>query len=185
MNPFGPTVIRRPLNPLPSDALCVPPQGAAIAVTGGGSLSLQSVGGSISGLTITGSTFSMDAASTASLGGTIRFENAATGELAGTSIAAGSSLAVVGVGTAVSLENCTVAAAVSRHMLHAFGKLLMIPCFFAAASRTAPCLSASRSCCPPESRRRAPLFVSCPRNCAPALHLALAMQRAGGACRPR
>ena len=58
--------------------------------TGGGSLSLQSVGGSISGLTITDSTFSMDAASTATLGGTIHFEGAATGELTGTSIVAGS-----------------------------------------------------------------------------------------------
>ena len=80
--------------------------------TGGGSLSLQSVGGSISGLAITDSTFSMDAASTASLGGTIRFENAGAVELTGTSIVAGSSLAVVGAGTAVSLDSCTVDAAV-------------------------------------------------------------------------
>ena len=104
--------------------------------TGGGSLSLQSVGGSISGLTITDSTFSMDAASTASLGGTIRFENAGAVELTGTSIVAGSSLAVVGAGTAVSLDSCTVDAAVRAAMQCStlFGKLLRITLFFAAAS---------------------------------------------------
>ena len=78
----------------------------AVAVSGGGSLSLQSVRGSISGLAVADSTFSMDAASTASLGGTIRFENAGAVELTGKTIAA-----------------------VGRHVLHAFRvrRLLIIP----------------------------------------------------------
>ena len=181
-----------------------------IVVTGGGSLSLQSVGGSISGLTITDSTFSMDAASTASLGGTIQFENAGAVELTGTSIVAGStpmpnpptccdgdgsctdgdddyccggeffcshdgaeyaasrggilcpqplgnclgpagpSLAVVGAGTAVSLDSCTVDAAVRAAMQCStlFEKLLRFPFFFAAASGTAhACLPLLRAAC--------------------------------------
>eukprot|EP01052_Picozoa_sp_SAG31_P036905 SAG31_NODE_4673_length_3042_cov_1.601427_1_plen_866_part_10 len=67
-----------------------------VSLSGGGWLSLQSVDGSISGLAVANSTFAMDAASTATLEGTIRFENAGSVELAGKTIRSGSSLAVSG-----------------------------------------------------------------------------------------
>ena len=154
---------------------------AGISVNGGGSLSLQSVGGSISGLVVADSIFSMDAASTASLGGTIRFENAGTVELTGKSIAAGSSLAVVGAGTAVSLEGCTVDAAVSRPVLHDFGKLHRIPVFFAASGSSLPvCLS---FVLPAEIPPR-PSVRQLPAGLRVALHLALALQRVSGAFQP-
>eukprot|EP01051_Picozoa_sp_SAG22_P007248 SAG22_NODE_503_length_9694_cov_13.573736_4_plen_708_part_00 len=92
----------------------------SLSETGGGSLSLQSVAGSISGLAVAESIFAMDAASTATLGGTIRFENAGAVALAGKTIVAGSSLAVSGAGTALSLSNCTLDASVSGHLVLSF-----------------------------------------------------------------
>jgi hypothetical protein len=50
-------------------------------------------------------------------GSQIRFENGATGELAETSLTAGSSLAVSGAGTKLSLTSCTLDAAVRQHAL--------------------------------------------------------------------
>eukprot|EP01051_Picozoa_sp_SAG22_P009903 SAG22_NODE_858_length_6831_cov_25.965538_7_plen_1155_part_01 len=68
----------------------------SLSVADDASLTLRSVGGSIAGLAVADSTFAMDAASTATLGGTIRFENAGVVELAGKTILSGSNLAVSG-----------------------------------------------------------------------------------------
>ena len=91
-------------------------QGSLSAIGGGGTLSLQWVGGSISGLAVADSIFVMDAASTATLGGTIRFENAGVVALAEKTIVAGSSLTVYGAGTELSLSSCTLDAAVSGQL---------------------------------------------------------------------
>ena len=95
-------------------------EGAALAfaggvdVTGGGSL-LVSADCSIAGLAVVNSSFALDAASAAALGGTIRFENAAVALATGTTIVAGSSLAVSGR-TALLLTNCTLDASVSGRL---------------------------------------------------------------------
>ena len=68
----------------------------SLSVANDASLTLQSVAGSISGLAVADATFAMDAASTATLGGTIRFENAGAVELVGKTIVSGSNWAVSG-----------------------------------------------------------------------------------------
>ena len=68
---------------------------------------LESVGGSIFGITATNSSFRMDTASTATLGGTLVFDNYATVELSGKTILSGGLLAVIGA-SVLSLENCIV-----------------------------------------------------------------------------
>eukprot|EP01051_Picozoa_sp_SAG22_P006521 SAG22_NODE_430_length_10586_cov_6.817202_4_plen_1059_part_00 len=76
---------------------------ASIDVSNGGSLSLQSVGGSITDLAVANSRFSMDAASVATLGGTIHFENADAVELTQKTIVEGN-LTVSG-GSSLSLQS--------------------------------------------------------------------------------
>jgi hypothetical protein len=61
----------------------------SISVISGGSVVLESVGGSIFGLTVTKSSFRMDTASTATLGGTLVFDNYVTVELSGKTILSG------------------------------------------------------------------------------------------------
>eukprot|EP01050_Picozoa_sp_SAG11_P006470 SAG11_NODE_503_length_8890_cov_30.658628_4_plen_314_part_00 len=87
------------------------PRSSPSAASGGGSLSLQSVGGSISGLAVADSSFAMDAASMATLGGTIRFENAGAVGLVEKTIVDGS--LVVDAGTQLSLSGCTLNASVN------------------------------------------------------------------------
>ena len=81
---------------------------ASFDVTNGGSLSLQSVGGSITGLSVVDSHLSMDARSTATLGGTIQIGNAGAVELTQKTIVTGSNVAVSGAGTELSLSSSTL-----------------------------------------------------------------------------
>ena len=79
----------------------------SISVISGGSVVLESVGGSIFGLTVTNSSFRMDTTSTATLGGMLVFDNYVTVELSGKTILSGSLLVVTGA-SVLSLENCIV-----------------------------------------------------------------------------
>ena len=86
----------------------------SFTVTNGAHLSIEGSTGMVSGVTVIGPSFAMDAATTATLGGTIRFENAGTTELMAKTITEGSSVTVSGSRTELSLESCTLDPRVSQ-----------------------------------------------------------------------
>jgi hypothetical protein len=93
-------------------------EGTELTVDGGTSLSLLSCGGQLTSLSVTDSSFSMDAASSATLGGgSISLSNAGSVTLEDTTFAEGTEL-TVGGGTSLSLSHMDVPADQLLLLLH-------------------------------------------------------------------
>jgi hypothetical protein len=78
---------------------------SGLSVTNGGSAVLMACGGQLTSLTVMDSSFSMDAASSTTLGGSISLSNAGSVTLEDTTFAEGTEL-TVGGGTSLSLLSC-------------------------------------------------------------------------------